>query len=781
MSDQSSIIIIGGDGNENFEKSIRRGVYLGCEESEAISRVINIDLAPFVPYTRNRYNVPSDLIRQILSAVKNANRGVVFLPGSIMPVADENTVKEVLQLLETESPRTACIGMQHKQMTTVASDDYQGISAMINHLIHDHGYKKIAYVSGPQGYEDAEQRNRAYSETMKKENLKTFIENGDFSPDGGVQAVKSLRKQGVLESIDAIICADDDTASGVIAELTHMGFHIPEDIAVTGFDNSPHSELLGMTSVDPLIENQGRTAVANLLSGRQSAVIETSLKKRRSCGCSPITASELKISPVKHESASEESEEISAKPVFPFLKSRSRSKAAETTEDQLLNRDLLVNLVKSELKDNEPAESIADYFFKKEYDLEKLSGMMFSLFPRADDPYALIKKMRQVLDSIVVKLLTEFPNDQNSLVKVINIYQILPELHSKYRESEKAQNKISSEQLTETLLDIKSEIVSSYDIRELIDAVNNGISELELKDFCLLLFESDHEYFSYSDKVEKQLKPYIKRISNIHLSEEIQNGDSENILQTIVESIRDHKVSIVPLYYEKTYGYLVFGDISPVIIQSLQESISLALDKIRGTEEKNVKNLDLQKNRDRIINLVEPLIQMAQTLADYVINNKKSLIGNLNTSAETSIDRISKSGKAVDYINKQLTSIVDLIKSIDDITERTEVLSINASIEAARAGDAGRGFSVIANGIKKLSEAQSAESTRVNEHIKDAEKAMRNAVIAGDENKSAVENVRAEITQTIGFFDQIEQNLERIIFSGNEILQEIKAQKNHLH
>lgn len=771
LNGKNNLVVLGGDENELFEKTIRKGVHSAYKKvSGQLNHLITIDLAPFVPYGRNTYKVSMDLINILLKSFEGNTVGTVCIPGTIMPVADSEIISSVFDSLMDKNIPAVSIGTDHHSVPSIFADDTHGITSMMDHLIDDHGYKHIAYVSGPESYDDAAKRNRAYRDTVKRRGLKAYEADGDFSMEGGIQAVQYFSSLGYLDTLDAIACADDDTASGVIRALKDRGIRVPEDIAVVGFDNSEHAQKLGITSVDPQLESQGETAVDILLGNNAFRNVKTHIDRKRSCGCLPVEYKQT-VLPDFNQSPTEASREVKGG-IFNFGKKEKNSSCEEVKTLNVTYEEILP-LLEIKLNNREMASVVARYITSEEKDPAPHLQSLFSLMEACDDLDILCRNIKAGLDALLSD--TPLRNNSDSLSRIINLYQNYPVLINKIRDLNNAQVDIQMGHLSDTLTDLKSEMVSANTLEELIMAVETSAEELEIKDLSVMLFKS--EKFSFSTDIKNEFVIYLQLVNGRILKSPDKSVDGVSFLKNLYTDYPGEKISIVPLYSDKNFGFLTFGDCDSSVIQSFQESVSQALDNIRNRELKSESNVRITLNRDKLVDRVEPLINMAHKLAMFVKKEKSVLIGNLTKSSNTSIDTINESNKAIETVNKQIQHIVELIKSIDNITEKTEVLSINASIEAARAGEHGRGFKVIANGIKKLSEAQNAESEMVNTHIKEAEEAMANTILFGSNNLNAISEVKAQILNAIDFFKEIENNLEGIINLANSTVDEIRTQQ----
>lgn len=116
----------------------------------------------------------------------------------------------------------------------------------------------------------------------------------------------------------------------------------------------------------------------------------------------------------------------------------------------------------------------------------------------------------------------------------------------------------------------------------------------------------------------------------------------------------------------------------------------------------------------------------------------------------------------IQEIQGQMSEIIKIIEIISAISEQTNLLALNAAIEAARAGDAGLGFAVVAGEVKALANQTGASAQKIATMISDLEKQSRKAVAAMDGAGEAIEQGGIALQETVQAFNQLTKAVEDI-------------------
>ncbi|MGN0792971.1 MAG: GGDEF domain-containing protein [Aristaeellaceae bacterium] len=191
------------------------------------------------------------------------------------------------------------IDVRHGHSIQVGFDDAVSVKELVRHMLDTHGVKHVALVTGPRESQVTAVRHNACLEVLRERGIslsEDAVYEGRWEREGGRAAAEHfLRTMNPLP--DAILCANDDMAFGVIEGVREAGLRVPHDILVTGFDARQEAVGRGITTIRRPVQKAGELAVETLLdwmrNGRPQVneiMLPTQLIYGDSCGCPPDTA-----------------------------------------------------------------------------------------------------------------------------------------------------------------------------------------------------------------------------------------------------------------------------------------------------------------------------------------------------------------------------------------------------------------------------------------------------------------------------------------------------------
>ncbi len=247
---------------------------------------------------RTDWSVPESGGARIFDLVDRSRLdGIILAAGAVASYAP---LHEVIARLRRASAVPLCtVGQFCDGVPNVLVNNVTAVGKLVDHLVLAHDRKRFAYITGPVGHEESEQRLQATRGALMRHGLSLpdeAVARGDLIAYSARNAVQDLLARGV--QMDALLAANDDMAAGAMEALRSAGTICPRDIAVAGFDDAAVARYCepALTTVRQPVARLGTVAVEcmmAILSGHEAAdivTVDTELVVRESCGCSPTYA-----------------------------------------------------------------------------------------------------------------------------------------------------------------------------------------------------------------------------------------------------------------------------------------------------------------------------------------------------------------------------------------------------------------------------------------------------------------------------------------------------------
>lgn len=216
------------------------------------------------------------------------------------------------------------------------------------------------------------------------------------------------------------------------------------------------------------------------------------------------------------------------------------------------------------------------------------------------------------------------------------------------------------------------------------------------------------------------------------------------------------------------------------------EDIAKIQSKNISQKENNILSEAKIKNIYEIVENLQKYSSSMKEITDQTqekTNQSITFTNNEYSSVKSNIEKMFSIRHKIQTIAELILELSDFVQSIsstiglvEDIAEQTNLLALNAAVEAARAGEHGKGFAVVASEIRKLADESKQATSKIISLINDIQQTANSTVLATEEGTKEIESglelaqkISENIENLIGSMNEISNNMHEIIVSSKQI------------
>lgn len=307
------------------------------------------------------------------------------------------------------------------------------------------------------------------------------------------------------------------------------------------------------------------------------------------------------------------------------------------------------------------------------------------------------------------------------------------------------------------LLDVMIVIGCIYSVSTVIGCIRKPLEELKKSSVELAAGKVDVELKKYyNDEIGEVLDVYAKIIKNTKentmLAQKIANGDLT--VEVLPHSVEDELGRALKELVENNNNVLTG-------IKESSFQLSAGAEQVAGASQALAQGSTQQASAiEQITASMNEIAKETNENATQATTGNK-LIHEVGEEAKNGNEQMHNMIEAMNDINTSSHNISKVIKVIDDIAFQTNILALNATVEAARAGAHGKGFAVVAEEVKNLAEKSAAAANETAEMIQSSIDKVEEGVKIADETA-------ASLTKIVESLENVVEIISSIATTSNE-------------
>lgn len=545
--------------------------------------------------------------------------GLIIVSGTM--VGHEGGQERLQAFCESFRPLPmVSIGLPLADIPSILVDNVTGLDALISHLVEEHGYHRIAFIRGPHGHAEANQRFQAYRSALEKHGLSLqdhLVTPGNFLPDSGMDAIRLLIDERKLKpkiDFDALIAANDNMAFSALEALQARGFSVPYDVAVVGFDDISEARVFTppLTTVRQPIGSLGSRALETLLAifaGKatpKTITLPTELVQRQSCGCvgQSVRKADIRIVPGQ---VSVSNQDTLGSHREHILQEMTQEAAPVLGSDARARCEKLVNAFIDDL------QGTSDRF------LQSLDACLRVMISRHEE----VGRLHDVF-SVMRRLIISHLSVPETLMHAENLFHQARVMIGGVASRNLAHQRIVSEERSRHLNTISQDLLTMFDMSGLVDIILQEIPHLGINRCYVALYDSADIESSETDSRSEPALGAIAKIVRpkdhrpmpeppersrlilaydqsgcVSLEDGGHDFPTRQLIPRDLITEERHALMAIGLYFrEELFGYVLFGleaFSGTGLYETLRLQISSALKGARLFQERRTAEARVQK------------------------------------------------------------------------------------------------------------------------------------------------------------------------------------------